>query len=80
MGSVAETLEHGQGEPGGLARAGLGRCHHIPTFQHSRNALELDRRGHAVALARHRLHDGLAETQLSKGRRQAGVDRWGQLP
>jgi hypothetical protein len=80
VGTVAQPLQHRQGEAGGLARAGLGSCHHIATFENSRDALELNRGGHAVALARHRLHDRLAETQLSKGRRKAGVHRWGQLP
>ena len=77
---MAQALKHRQGEASRLARAGLGGRHHIATFQDSRNALELNRRGHAVALARHRLHDRLAKTKLRKSGRNAGVNGWWQLP
>ena len=42
-GAVAQPLQHRQGETGGLARAGLGRRHHVVTRQHRRDALALDR-------------------------------------
>ena len=67
MGPMAQPLQHRQGEPGGLACAGLGGGHHIPALQHCRNALLLNRRGRGVALLQHRLHDRPAQAEGSEG-------------
>ncbi len=52
-----QHLDHGQGETGGLAGAGLGDADHIAPLQHMGDALRLDRRGNGVAAIGHRLED-----------------------
>ena len=45
-----QQLQHGQGEAGGLAGAGLGAAHEVAAFQHQGNGLDLDGGGVFVAL------------------------------
>ena len=68
MGAMAQSLQHRQGEAGRLTGAGLGRSHHIAPLEHRRDALGLDRRGLAVALLQHRLHDRASQPQIRKRR------------
>ena len=67
MGPMPQPLQHRQGEPGGLARAGLSRGHHITALQHCRNALLLNRRRRGVALLQHRLHDRPTQAEGGEG-------------
>src|SRR5205823_1904201 len=48
-GLLAETLQDGQREGGGLAGAGLRAAEQVASFERRRNRLDLNRRGDGVA-------------------------------
>ena len=63
---VAELVEHGKGEGGGLAGAGLGGGDHVVAGEHQRDGLLLDGGRLGVAHLAHGGHDVLAKTKLFK--------------
>jgi len=52
-----QHFDHGQGEAGGFAGAGLGDADQVAPFQHDRNALRLNGRRRGVAGIGHRLEN-----------------------
>jgi hypothetical protein len=50
IGLGGQPLQHGEGEPGGLAGAGLRRAEQVAAGEDDRNRLDLDRGGNGVAL------------------------------
>ena len=61
-----QLVQHGQGEGGGFASAGLGASQQVLPSQNGGNGLGLDRRGGFVAELTHRLHEGRSQIQFVK--------------
>ncbi|MNZ93745.1 hypothetical protein D3C78_1128270 [compost metagenome] len=89
--ALDQAIEHGQGEGGRLAGAGLRAGKQVLALQHGRDGLGLDRRGRVVTLFEHSLQDGGSQIQFFKchvvrcahpGRRgyQPVVATFGRLP
>ena len=64
--AAAEQLQHGQGEGGGLAGAGLRAGQQVVALQHGGDGLLLDRGGLRVALLLHGLQNGRSQVQFFK--------------
>ncbi|MCY1377584.1 hypothetical protein D9M69_651670 [compost metagenome] len=62
--ALAQQVQQGQGEGGGLAGAGLGTTEQIAPGQHGGNRLGLDGGGGFVTVLAHSLHDGRGQIQF----------------
>ena len=61
-----ELVQHGQGEGGGLAGAGLGAAEQVVPGQHGGDRLGLDGGGGFVALLAHGFENGRSQVQFFK--------------
>jgi hypothetical protein len=64
--AAAQALQHGQGEAGRFAGAGLRGGQQVVPCEHNRNSLELNGSGHGVALFGNSAHEGLDQAQILK--------------
>jgi hypothetical protein len=60
------SVQHGEGEGGGLAGARLGAAEEVMAFENGRNGLGLDGGGIFVALLTHGFQDGRGQLQIVK--------------
>ena len=65
-GAAGQQLQHGQGEAGGLAGAGLGAGQQVVAFQHHGDGLRLYGGGLGVALLLHGPQNGGCQVQIIK--------------